>query len=135
MTKLSNRDCSGPLAFGTSLCLPGDYALPHQDLYGARSVTLNWYLTRDWSPLWGGELHWCRSWERVAPGFNVVALFNVSAEARHYVSHVLPTARGRRFTVNNWWQSPTPETATRPLRAQSGDAFVPSLIPGLRVLA
>jgi hypothetical protein len=94
MSDLSNRDCNGAIAFGASLYLPGDYALPHSDVSGVRNVTLNWYLTRDWSPLWGGELHWCPTWQKLPPAFNTLALFNVSEQGKHYVSHVLRPPKG-----------------------------------------
>jgi Rps23 Pro-64 3,4-dihydroxylase Tpa1-like proline 4-hydroxylase len=135
VSNLSNRDCSGDLAFGASLYLPGDYALPHTDAIDVRNVTLNWYLTRDWSPLWGGHLHWCPSWERLVPGYNTLALFVVSRESRHFVSNVLPTAQGRRYTVNTWWLAPSEQAARRPLREQAPLAGAPPApIPGLSVL-
>jgi Rps23 Pro-64 3,4-dihydroxylase Tpa1-like proline 4-hydroxylase len=134
MGRLSNRDCSGEPAFGAGLYLPGDYSLPHNDENGLRSVTFIWYLTKGWDALWGGQLHWCPTWQMVQPDFNTLVLFDVSATTRHFVAQVRPTAKGRRYTINAWWQSPTEESARKPTRPLDPAANPPPAIPGLRVL-
>jgi hypothetical protein len=133
ISRLTNRDCAGDVALAANLYLPGDYALPHSDSTGTRSVTFIWYLTTDWDPLWGGQLHWCPSWRIVQPSFNSLILFNVSEETRHYVAHVRPTARGRRYTLNGWWQAATKQQARQPLEP-SRALETPESTPGLTVL-
>src|SRR6185437_6139487 len=101
-------DCSGPLTLGASLYLPGDYSLPHTDGVGTRSLAYVWYLTREWSPSWGGHFVWCPTGAIVSPTFNSLVLFRVSESSLHFVAPVAPTARGRRLAVNGWWHSADP---------------------------
>jgi Rps23 Pro-64 3,4-dihydroxylase Tpa1-like proline 4-hydroxylase len=135
MSRLSNRDCHGDVALAANLYLPGDYALPHSDATARRSVTFVWYLTKAWDPLWGGQLHWCPTWQIVQPTFNSLLLFDVSETTRHYVAHVRPTARGRRYTLSGWWQARSEIGAREPLEASRplGEAKRGS-VPGLTVL-
>jgi Rps23 Pro-64 3,4-dihydroxylase Tpa1-like proline 4-hydroxylase len=101
--ELSEVDCSGEPQFSASLYLPGDHSLPHNDLGRSRSVAFVWHLTKDWSSSWGGHFYWASTGTYISPSFNVLILFRVSATSNHLVTHVSPTARGRRLAVNGWW--------------------------------
>jgi hypothetical protein len=99
----SDRDCRGPVQFGASWYMPGDYSLPHTDFTPPRAVAFIWHLTREWAPRWGGSLYWCPRCTHVAPEFNTLTVFNVSSTTWHFVCPVSPRARGKRLAVNGWW--------------------------------
>lgn len=111
---LSDVDCSGPVQFGASLYLPGDYSLPHTDRVGPRSLAFLWHLTRNWDPSWGGHLYWVPTQTFIKPTYNTLYLFPVSDLSGHLVCPVTPYAQGRRLTVNGWWthapERPEPES-------------------------
>jgi hypothetical protein len=106
MADVTGRHCPGPIQFGITRYLPGDYATPHTDLSdahaGARAIAFLWYLTRDWRPKWGGELH-LQGGRALCPAFNTLVLFLVSSRSRHFVTPVSPFATGKRLTVTGWW--------------------------------
>jgi hypothetical protein len=118
MSRVSRRDCMGPIEFGASLYLPGDHNLPHRDAGVARSMAFVWNLTREWQDDWGGGFFWCPSGTTVVPRFNTLVLFNTSLSSLHFVTLVSPFARGKRLAVSGWW-SRTPAaqvTAPKPTR-------------------
>jgi Rps23 Pro-64 3,4-dihydroxylase Tpa1-like proline 4-hydroxylase len=102
--RVTGLSCLGSVEFGVTRYLPGEYSLPHTD--GAtlgREVAFLWYLTRDWSPKWGGELYVCDPWRCVRPTFNTLVLFRVTPRSQHFVAPVSPFATGKRMTVAGWW--------------------------------
>jgi Rps23 Pro-64 3,4-dihydroxylase Tpa1-like proline 4-hydroxylase len=101
---VTGRSCPGPIEFGVTRYLPGEYTLPHSDASAlGREVAFLWYLTPDWSPKWGGELYFCDDWRCVRPAFNALVLFLVTPQSRHFVAPVSPFATGKRMTVTGWW--------------------------------
>lgn len=103
LSQLSGDDCLGPIQFGASQYLPGDYSLPHSDSNRNRSVAFVWHLTESWNPRWGGSLVWCQTGTSILPGFNCLTLFKVSTRSVHFVAPVAALAQGRRLAVNGWW--------------------------------
>ncbi len=118
-SRVSGTNCGGPVSFGASWYMPGDYSLPHNDHQHPRSVAFIWHLSREWDPSWGGSLYWCPRNTHVAPQFNTLTLFNVSPSTWHFVCPVAPQARGKRLAVNGWWTSRYDAAATVPSRSQS----------------
>lgn len=114
MENLSGRSCDGPLELGAAWYRPGDYALPHQDVRivdtVSREVAFVWYLSTDWEPEWGGSFFWCKTGTLVAPKFNSLALFNVSADSVHMVCPVSNQATGKRLSIHGWWNTLTEKT-------------------------
>jgi hypothetical protein len=133
-SRLTDRDCDGPISFGASLYLPGDYSLPHCDASMSRNVTFIWHLTKDWQKNWGGDLYWCPALHSIPPTFNTLTLFNVSDTTVHFVQHVRPMARGRRYGINGWWQSASERTARTPLHSPPSEGAAIAEIPGMLVL-
>jgi hypothetical protein len=114
LSVLTGADCRGSLSLGTSMYLPGDYSSPHSDATDDRSIAYVWYLTKEWSPEWGGQFVWCPTGAIVDPSFNALILFKVSRESLHFVSPVAQRARGRRLSVNGWWTASKSAVAAAP---------------------
>jgi Rps23 Pro-64 3,4-dihydroxylase Tpa1-like proline 4-hydroxylase len=77
-----------------------------------------WHLTKNWRPRWGGAFYWCPSFAPIEASFNTLVLFNPTAISYHFVTQVSPHARGKRFTVNGWWQAGSAETVIHPRRSE-----------------
>jgi SM-20-related protein len=85
---------------------PGQFLHVHDDLDPAKkriaAYVLN--LTPEWSPEWGGILHFMDEDGHVAEGyvprFNALNVFEVGI--RHFVSYVAPFARSPRLSVTGW---------------------------------
>lgn len=85
---------------------PGQFLHVHDDLDEGKkriaAYVLN--LTPEWSPEWGGILHFMDKDGHVAEGyvprFNALNVFEVGV--RHYVSYVAPYARFPRLSVTGW---------------------------------
>lgn len=85
---------------------PGQFLHVHDDLDEGKkriaAYVLN--LTPEWSPEWGGVLHFMDDDGHVAEGyvprFNALNVFEVGV--RHFVSYVAPFARGPRLSVTGW---------------------------------
>jgi len=118
IAELSGQDCSGETGVNASWYRPGEYALPHDDTAGndLRSVAYIWYLTREWRQSWGGALYWCPTGQYLSPGFNVLAIFNVTLSNVHFVCPVAPTATAKRMALNGFWHRAERRTLAAPLR-------------------
>jgi SM-20-related protein len=85
---------------------PGQFLHVHDDLDAGKkriaAYVLN--LTPEWSPEWGGILHFMDEDGHVAEGyvprFNALNVFEVGI--RHFVSYVAPYARFPRLSVTGW---------------------------------
>ncbi len=124
LSVLTGADCRGPLTLAASLYLPGDYSLPHTDACGARSLAYVWYLTKGWLPEWGGHFVWCPTGAVVNPTFNSLVLFKVTETSLHFVAPVSRHARGRRLSVNGWWNASIPRV---PAAKDTAPAFSSAL--------
>jgi hypothetical protein len=114
ITELTGEDCMGPAELVASAYLPGDHAMPHNDRNFARTVSMVWYLTREWVPEWGGNFFWCYTNQYILPQFNTLALFITSSQKSwHMVSPVTPEAQGRRLAVSAWFTAGREQTVPR----------------------
>ena len=50
-----------------------------------RTLTFNYYLTKNWDPDWGGNLVWDEPQKIITPAFNSLVLFNVTRNSYHQV--------------------------------------------------
>jgi hypothetical protein len=114
LSQLTGCDCSGPFRIGAALYNPGDYSSVHNDNGGARCLSYIWYLAKNWQPDWGGHFVWCPTGAVVDPGFNTLALFKVTKASLHLVSPVTPHARGKRVSLNGWWDRGAPGAPDQP---------------------
>jgi Rps23 Pro-64 3,4-dihydroxylase Tpa1-like proline 4-hydroxylase len=88
---------------------PGQFLHVHDDLDQTKrriaAYVLN--LTPEWSPEWGGILHFLDEDDHVAEGyvprFNALNVFDVGV--RHFVSYVAPFARAPRLSITGWLRS------------------------------
>ncbi len=121
---LSGQDCSGSAYVSAAWYRSGDYALPHDDITtdDRRSVAYIWYLAKDWTPQWGGQLFWCSTGQYVMPTFNSLIMFRVMPANLHSVCPVAPGAVGKRLTINGFWH----RTGTASIRVPSSTGTIVS---------
>lgn len=90
----------------------GDYIAEHNDYYNqelddgsviSRSVTFNYYLTRDWREEWGGRFIWKNPYQAILPSFNTLVMFLVGPESRHWVEPITEDAAGKRLAITGWF--------------------------------
>lgn len=94
-----------------ALLLGGDRLKEHNDhrieesggKITTRSVTFNYYLTRDWSKEWGGQFVWLNPYTEIFPGFNRLVLFRVGPDSAHRVQAVSPAATVPRVAITGWY--------------------------------
>jgi len=111
--QLSNRTCNR--FFGKIAAYrPGHYIKSHNDLYLetranrtvlTRSVTFNYFLTREWDPDWGGQFVWENPRSTMYPEFNTLVMFLVGPDSNHYVTPVMPNAGSLRLALTGWFVS------------------------------
>lgn len=85
---------------------PGQFLHVHDDIDPLKkriaAYVLN--LTPEWSPEWGGTLHFLDEDGHIAEGyvprFNALNVFEVGV--RHFVSYVAPYARAPRLSMTGW---------------------------------
>ena len=113
MADVSGRRCDD-FEGGAALLKEGGHIADHND-YGifrlddgttvTRSVTFNYYLTRDWDPDWGGNFVWNKPHTVITPGFNTLVMFLVGQNSSHHVEPVLPSATGSRIAITGWYRT------------------------------
>lgn len=90
----------------------GDYIAEHNDYYNkeladgsviSRSVTFNYYLTRDWREEWGGRFVWKNPYREIIPSFNTLVMFLVGPQSHHWVEPISEDAYGKRFAITGWF--------------------------------
>jgi Rps23 Pro-64 3,4-dihydroxylase Tpa1-like proline 4-hydroxylase len=93
--------------FGIHSMTVGDFLLDHSDDNKNRRLALVIYLSREWKPEYGGQLHMYdqEGNETVVPiEFNSVVVFDVLAETRHRVAPVEAVAGDNaRLTIGGWY--------------------------------
>jgi len=111
ITDISGRACHG---FNGSCAryIGGNHLTTHNDyqvfrsLDGSvttRTVTFNYYLTKNWQSEWGGRFIWEKPYSRVNPGFNKLVMFLVSHDSAHHVEKVSDAATSPRLAVTGWF--------------------------------
>lgn len=113
MTEVSGRRCDD-FEGGAALLKEGGHIADHND-YGifrqedgntvTRSLTFNYYLTRNWQPEWGGHFIWKKPYTRVVPGFNTLVMFLVGQNSNHCVEAVSPRAEENRLAITGWFRT------------------------------
>jgi len=114
MTEVSGRHCddfeggAAMLAEGGHIADHNDYGIFRRPEDGAmltRSLTFNYYLTRNWRPEWGGHFIWNRPYKKLAPSFNTLVMFLVGQSSTHSVEDVNPAAGEPRLAVTGWYRT------------------------------
>lgn len=113
MTDISGRDCDG--FFGSAaLFRPGDQISEHNDhkvidradgAKAVRSVTFNYYLTRNWDRSHGGNFVWKTPRESIVPAFNTLVLFRVGPDSSHWVEPISEGVTQKRLSISGWFLS------------------------------
>jgi hypothetical protein len=119
LSVFTGADCRGPLSIGASMYLPGDYSLPHNDVIGTRSVAYIWYLTKDWSPEWGGQF--------VPNGRDREPILQHADRVQGHRRARLASRVWVRLSVNGWWTGVAKASGES---AEARDQWPVPLVPG-----
>ena len=95
VAQISQSEVNGSTMTGASYYSAGDYTMPHTDKAGGgddskRRVAFILHLTREWNPVFGGDMVWMNPAYHIHPSFNSLTLFSVSDSSWHFVSPVAP---------------------------------------------
>jgi len=91
-----------------------DHIAEHNDYYVmtrddgctiTRTLTFNYYLTKDWDPEWGGRFVWKTPKTMVSPTFNTLVLFLVGPGSHHHVEAVNRMASVPRIAITGWFHT------------------------------
>lgn len=92
----------------------GNHIAEHNDYYVkkrqdgstvARTLTFNYYLTKNWRPEWGGRFIWKKPYAEIIPTFNTLVLFRVGQTSYHVVEDVTKQALEPRIALTGWYFS------------------------------
>lgn len=112
-SEASGRPCDDFQLSATSF-LEGNHIAEHNDYYvkrrrdGAtvsRTLTFNYYLTKNWRPQWGGRFIWKKPYAEIIPTFNTLILFHVGQSSYHFVEDVKKQALEPRIALTGWYFS------------------------------
>jgi Rps23 Pro-64 3,4-dihydroxylase Tpa1-like proline 4-hydroxylase len=88
----------------------GDFLRHHTDDVKSKRLSFVFYLSPDWERRFGGLLHVIDHRGEVTevnPDYNSLVLFDVAANANHFINRVEPCAGERaRLTISGWFLSP-----------------------------
>jgi Rps23 Pro-64 3,4-dihydroxylase Tpa1-like proline 4-hydroxylase len=86
----------------------GCFLSPHHDKNKGK-IGFILYLTKNWKPEYGGNLHMMESDQftvkkTIVPKFNTLVLFDIPNHVGvpHFVSHVSPRVTNKRFAISGW---------------------------------
>jgi len=88
------------------------YIKSHNDLYAkrdddqqilTRSVTFNYFLTKDWNSELGGQFVWENPHTIVNPSFNTLVMFLVGPDSYHHVTPIKTCGDNTRLVVTGWF--------------------------------
>ena len=87
----------------------GHFLAPHSDK-GNGTLAFVLYLTKNWKPHYGGNLHFMND-ERTeitsshTPSFNNMVIFEVPKDIgiSHYIGHVAPNVKHIRYAITGWF--------------------------------
>ena len=111
MQSISNRACS-EFAGNIAVFKEGHYIQRHNDMYSenrtktnvlSRSITFNYFLTRDWRPEWGGQFVWENPKNVINPEFNTLVMFLVGPDSHHHVTEVRGNGDNDRIALTGWF--------------------------------
>ena len=92
---------------GNHLTSHNDYYMKRQDdgSVATRSLTFNYYLTKDWDAEWGGNFVWEKPYTKVTPTFNTLVLFAVGHDTMHHVEQVNDGVSSPRLAFTGWFMT------------------------------
>ena len=111
MNDVSGRKCDYFAGSATRFG-PGDHITRHNDdltvtrsdgLNHRRAVTVNYWLTRDWQPDWGGQFVWETPYTEIVPTFNTLVIFLPGPSTQHWVEPVAESVPEPRLSVTGWF--------------------------------
>ncbi|HHO59944.1 MAG TPA: 2OG-Fe(II) oxygenase [Thiotrichales bacterium] len=111
ISEMSGRRCDD-FSGACARYLGGNHLNSHNDFYMkrqpdgsmlTRTVTFNYYLTKDWSAEWGGNFVWENPHNRITPSFNTLVLFLVGHDSMHHVEAVDQAATSPRVAFTGWF--------------------------------
>ena len=111
ISSISGRLCNG-FSGSCARYLGSNHLTSHNDYYvtrlddqsvTSRTVTFNYYLTRNWDTQWGGNFVWENPHAVIAPVFNALVMFLVSHHSDHHVELVSNAATEPRLAITGWF--------------------------------
>ena len=111
ISEISGRKCDG----FDGACVRyfgGNHLTSHNDYYikriadeavTTRTVTFNYYLTKNWKTEWGGDFVWEKPYAKITPSFNTLVMFLVSQDSMHHVEKVRDLATSPRLAFTGWF--------------------------------
>ena len=113
ISNVSGRLCNGFSASCTRY-RGSDHLTSHNDYYvtslddesvSTRTVTFNYYLTKNWDAQWGGNFVWENPHAVITPSFNTLIMFLVSHHSEHHVELVNNAATEPRLAITGWFST------------------------------
>jgi Rps23 Pro-64 3,4-dihydroxylase Tpa1-like proline 4-hydroxylase len=105
---ITGTSLGGVQDFFASWYQPGDFLTQHHDHGVERSVAVLFGFTKNWSPVFGGNLHFLQPFDKIFyPSFNSLVLFDVKLNPEHFVEEVVAGAKPKRLTVTGWFMNPS----------------------------
>jgi hypothetical protein len=110
ISKIIGEEVTTPVEVFSNYYGKGDFLGPHHDgMKGKVGFVL--YLTKNWKPQYGGNLHfltedWLSIREVFVPGFNTLLLFKLPEDGKgipHFVSRV-ETGEEKRLAISGWFK-------------------------------
>lgn len=111
--KISGRKCD-QFTGQAAAYREGHYIKSHNDLFtyrkgdqqlNVRSVTFNYFLTKDWNQEWGGQLVWENPLATINPSFNTLVMFLVGPDSHHHVTPIAGCGDNTRIAITGWFTS------------------------------
>jgi len=108
---ISNRNCDQFTGRAVAY-REGHYIKSHNDLYTekneakqilTRSVTFNYFLTKDWNDTFGGQFIWENPHTVVNPSFNTLVMFLVGPDSHHHVTPIKACGENTRLVITGWF--------------------------------
>lgn len=110
ISKIGGETYTRPDTIFASRYSAGCFLSPHTD-ENLGDIGFVYQMTKDWSPQWGGLLHFTDNSVRnveytETPTFNTLTLFYLpeGSGAWHYVSHVNPGVTHHRYAYTGWYK-------------------------------
>ena len=113
MTDVSSRKCDNFVGTATRF-EPGDHITRHNDnltatrsdgLTHRRVVTINYWLSKNWEPEWGGQFVWETPRAEIVPTFNTLVMFLPGPSTHHWVEPVAASVTEPRLSITGWFST------------------------------
>ncbi len=112
-SEVSRRPCDD-FQLSATIFREGHHITEHNDSYVkkrqdgstvSRTLTFNYYLTKNWQSEWGGRFIWMKPYAEIIPTFNTLVLFRVGRSSNHFVEAVTKDATELRIALTGWYFS------------------------------